>query len=91
MGRKTPVASVGPQVEGRVIECVCGLPVRWVVCIWGSRIKCLLGSLVNVSNLTLLAGVEEGQWAWQGGDPGNQETRPHQHPGSLCLSVPFLG
>lgn len=67
---------------------MCGVLVCQVGRSWGGEIKCLLGSLVNVSNLTLLGqGVGEGR----GGDPGNQEPEHHQHPGYRSLSAPLLG
>lgn len=65
----------GPLVEGHVTECVHSASVSG----WGSagqlrgEIKCLLGSLVNVSNLTPLGRSGGGADGW--GREGTQETR----------------
>ena len=42
---------------------MCGVLVCQVGRSWGGEIKCLLGSLVNVSNLTLLGRVGSAQKA----------------------------
>lgn len=67
---------------------MCGVLVCRVGRSWGGEIKCLLGSLVNVSNLTLLGR------GWGRGGEGTQETRSPSTISILDTGVsppPFLG
>lgn len=64
---------------------MCGVPVCRVRRIWGGEIKYLLGSLVKVSNLTLLGRG----WGGEGREPRKPgDWAPHrQHPGYSSLSL----
>lgn len=77
------MAWVRLEGEERVTEHVCGVSGQRMVLHWGSGIKCLLGSSVNVSNLTLLGRDGGGAAGW--GREGTQKTR---RPGPIHILDP---
>ena len=84
----------GPLVEGHVTECVHSASVSG----WGSAGPAEGGDQVSVGVTGKCQQPDTSGQEWgrgrrvgQGGDPGNQETTHHPHPGAWRLSGPFLG